>query len=135
MSVLAEIAVQLKTSLSFLLGLAGMFTIFRTGLTAAIGMPKVPADPPALATDVAAIRKRLWWVLGAIFLLLALAVYLYVGPINGIDVAAVARGQALTRGQGCAIVTLIVISLAILALDILATVWRRVLGEKAAAAK
>lgn len=135
MTVLAEVAVQLKTSLSFLLGLAGMFAILRAGFTAAIGMPEAPSGRATLELDIARLRKRIWVVVAVTFLLFAGAVLLYLGPIAGIDAEAVRSGTALTPRQACAIVALILISLAILGLDTLATIWRRVLGEKVAAAK
>ncbi len=128
---LTEVALQLKGSLSFLLGLGGMFTIAKSLLTGLFLLPKGTKLRPTLEADASKFRSWLYLLaaLSAILLIAAALLY-FVGPIAAIDVEALKRGsQPVTIPQQWAIAGLILIAILILLCDALSSVCRYRLSQ------
>jgi hypothetical protein len=126
-AVMTEIAVQMKGSLSFILGLGGLFSIVRTGLLSTIGLRELPDDVkqarPSLQIDVQNARTEQYWILGVSCILFAFAILLYLWPLQDIEADALAQGKVvLTCSQAVSVLGIVIVAVAILVLDVFRTI-------------
>lgn len=68
---LTEVALQLKGTLAFLLGLGGMFTIAKGLMVGLFVLPKIGSDRPSIEQDAKRLRK---WMIGCAVVSLVLFV-------------------------------------------------------------
>jgi hypothetical protein len=124
---MTEIAIQMKGSLSFILGLGGLFSIVRTGLLSMIGVRDLPEQVkqarPSLEVDVKRARTEQWLILITSCVLFVLAIVLYLGPLRNIDADALSQGtEVLTCCQVLSVFGIVTVAVTILVLD----VWRTI---------
>jgi len=127
LAVATEIAIQMKGSLSFILGLGGLFSIVRTGLLSTIGLDDLPDDVkearPSLEADVNQARTEQRCVLVISCILFTCAVLLYVWPLRDINVDDLVRGEeVLSCGQVFSVFRIAIIAIVILVLDVFRTI-------------
>lgn len=133
-AVLTDIAIQMKSSLSFLLGLGGMFSICKSGFTSLFGLPVLSSAQMSARSSLAVVvdghRKRLIVVFSLTLLFFVAACWLYFGPLGGIDADALSKGKAvLSACQEHAVLAIVVIAAAIVTLDVYASVHRQRLSD------
>jgi hypothetical protein len=127
LAVMTEIAIQMKGSLSFILGLGGIFSVVRTGLLSTIGLRDLPDNVkqtrPSLEIDVKQARTEQRWILYVSCALFVFAISLYFWPLRNINADALAQGtEVLTCGQAISVFGIVIIAVAVLVLD----VWRTI---------
>jgi hypothetical protein len=125
--IMTELAIQMKGSLSFILGLGGLFSIVRTGLLSTIGLRDLPDDVkrarPSLEVDVRQARTKQLCILSVSCVLFAFAILLYLWPLREVKADALAQGtEVLTCGQALSVFGIVIIAVTILVLDI----WRTI---------
>ena len=133
-SLLTDLAIQMKGSLSFLLGLGGMFSLAKSALIGLFGLPKLSAEDqatrPSLDVAVKSIYSELKVTTLLLGILFALACLLYFGSLNSIDPNLLASGSAkLTALQKWAVGTIAGISVIIVCLDVYVGVRRQRLSD------
>ena len=95
-SILTEIALQLKGTLAFILGLSGMFTITKGLLTGLFVLPKIGSERLSLKGDAARLRMKLFLCAAVSLGLFCVAVWLYFGSAMAtIDADALRKSHAL----------------------------------------
>jgi len=125
-----EIAIQMKTSLSFVLGLGGLFSIVRSFMIAAIFLGELPDETkrirPSLAREVRNARRGQFWLFATTTVLFLLAVVLYVGPLREINAIQLASGGAtLTKCQIMSVFGIVLIVILVIVIDTFAMIRRR----------
>jgi hypothetical protein len=123
---LTEVAIQLKATLSFALGLGAMFTVAKALFTNLFVMPGIPRRDTAAGLDIDRLQRRLLVlaVLSTVFFVAALAIY-FRGPLADLNVDALQKGSiALTAEQGWHIGLLIFIAAALVIVEALGSIWK-----------
>lgn len=129
LGIATEIAIQMKGSLSFILGLGGLFSIVRAGLISIIGLgdlrKEVQQRRPSLALDVRNARRMQLFLFGVSTALFLFAIILYLWPLSGINATDLSTGKAiLTTCQSLSVIGIALIAVVILSLDIFAKIHR-----------
>jgi hypothetical protein len=127
MAVMTEIAIQMKGSLSFILGLGGLFSIVRTGLLSTIGLRDLPDDVkqarPSLDVDVQNARTEQRCILAISCTLFLFAIFLYLLPLQDINADALSQGtEVLTCSEALSVLGIVFVAVAILVLDVFRTI-------------
>lgn len=125
------IAIQLKGSLVFLLGLGGMYTTARALITAIVTLPEIDTTRASIAVEGSRLATRLRGLALASVLLFITAVWLYFGgPIGSIDADMLkANKTVLTSAQVYSIIALVMIAIILALVELRATVLRTRLGK------
>ena len=129
--ILTIIAIQLKGSLVFLLGLGGMYTTARALITGIVTLPEIDTTRASVALDGKRLVTQLRALALASVLLFIAAVWLYFGgPIGGIDADMLKANKAvLTSAQVYSIIALVMIAIILALIELRATVLRTRLGK------
>ena len=120
--VVVEIAIQMKSSLSFVLGLGGFFSIAKSALEGLIDLPDISqADAkrrPSIKKKVSKLRWFLFRSAAYLTLLFIFAAFLYLGPLGNIDAKKLDAGtQVLSFGQQLAVWAIVLIAMLFLVLN------------------
>lgn len=93
---LTEIALQLKGTLAFLLGLSGMFTIAKGLMVGLLVLPKIASDRPSIEQDAKKMRKSMIGCALASLVLFVVAATLYFSSVMAsIDPEALKKSHCL----------------------------------------
>ena len=136
-ALLTEVAIQLKGSLAFLLGLGGMFTTVKALVTGLFLLPRVTSDRSSIRTGADRLRLWLGILAAASGILFVAALWLYFGTsIAAIDADKLkAATQVLSKAQRWTLGWLIIVSLALVVAEGASSVVRQRLSELLASAK
>lgn len=131
MEILTIIAIQLKGSLVFLLGLGGMYTTVRALITGIVTLPEIDTTRASIELEANRLVSQLRGLALASVLLFIAAVWLYfAGPIAGIDADMLKASKAvLTSAQVYSIIALVMIAIILGFIELRATVLRTRLGK------
>jgi hypothetical protein len=126
-AILTEIAIQMKGSLSFLLGLGGLFSIAKSGVTSWLGLPELPEGARAsVSLAVQKLRRELLAICVATLVLFVAACWIYFVPLAGLDDKALASGkQTLTVAQEWAVGIIVLAAVVMVVLDAVAGIRRQ----------
>jgi len=100
--VLTEIALQLKGTLAFLLGLGGMFTIVKGLLTGLFVLPEINSERSSIKSEMVKLRR--WLTICALIslVLFIFAVYTYFSTaMTSIDAEALKKSHGLLTVSQC----------------------------------
>lgn len=123
---LTDIALQIKGTLAFILGLGGMFTIAKGLLTGLFVLPKIGSNRPSVRADAERLRFRLFVCAILSLILLGIATWLYFGSaMASIDADALKKShQLLTAPQQWATAGLVLVAMAMVVIESTVSVFK-----------